>query len=103
MTLHRWAVLVAFAGGCQSAPAPSYAAGWDEVKRAQIPVCARNDQFDAPFRQPMASMAWEDGVYVSRDGLALYADYVQDDLLQFALDGADMTQVWRYRRGPDIG
>ncbi|MDR3692625.1 MAG: hypothetical protein P4L46_24810 [Fimbriimonas sp.] len=89
--------------GCQSGPTPAPASGWDEVKRAQVPVCALKDRYDAPFRQPMASLAWEDGVYVSRDGLALYSDYVQCDLFSFFLSKPDMREVWRYQRGPSLG
>jgi hypothetical protein len=87
----------------QTPPTHSRATGWNEVKAAQRPVCALKDQFEPPFCQPMASLAWEDGVYVSRDGLALYADYVQCDLFSFFLSNPDMREVWRYQRGPDLG
>jgi len=90
-------------GGCQGGPTPAAASGWDEVKRAQAPVCALTGVYQTPFRQPMASMAWEDGVYVSRDGLSLYSDYVQCDLFSFFLSKPDMRQVWRYQRGPSVG
>lgn len=51
----------------------------------------------------MASLAWEDGVYVSRDGLALYCDYMQCDLFRFFLDGAHIENFWMYQRGPSLG
>lgn len=87
----------------QTKPSPMAASGWDEVKRLQRPVCALKSLYEEPFCQPMASLAWEDGVYVSRDGLSLYTDYVQCDLFSFALSKPDMREVWRYQRGPSLG
>ena len=101
--LHLLGIIGIGLAGCQGGPTPSAATGWDEVKRTQIPVCALKSQYEAPTRQPMASLAWEDGVYVSRDGLSLYSDYFQCDLFSFVLSKPDMREVWRYQRGPDIG
>jgi len=100
---HMASILAISLIGCQAGPTPTPATGWDEIKKTQLPVCALKDEYEAPFRQPMSSLAWEDGVYVSRDGLALYSDYVQCDLFSFFLSKPDMREVWRYQRGPDLG
>lgn len=93
------AVLVALSCAGQT---PKAATGWPEAKRLQVPVCALPALYDKPFCQPMASLAWEDGVYVARDGLTLYTDYFETDLFSFFLAGADMQKVWMYRRGPHL-
>lgn len=89
--------------GCQSAPSPTAATGWEDAKKSQIPVTAKPEEYEAPVRQPMASLAWEDGVYISRDGLTLYSDYMLCDLLSFVWSKQDMKEIWRFQRGPEIG
>jgi hypothetical protein len=89
---------------CKSTPQgpPVPATGWDAVKRQQTPHCDIATEFGAPERQPLATLAWEDGLYISRDGLALYCTYVECDLFKFLTDGLHFEQMWRYKRGPDI-
>jgi len=85
------------------AKVPASATGWAAAKAKQIPVCELPGLFDKPYCQPPSTLAWEDGVYVSRDGLTLYTDYVQCDLLSFFYAGADIAKVWMYKRGPSLG
>ena len=56
--------------------------GWDLAKSQQSPINNLAKEFNAPFRQPVASLGWEDGVYITRDGLTLYAQYTPIDLFQ---------------------
>ncbi len=79
------------------------ATGWDQVKREQTPHCDKPQEFEAPYRQPIANMAWQDGLYISRDGLALYCTYIPSDLLQFAFSGLSADQIYRFQRGPTLG
>lgn len=51
----------------------------------------------------MADLAWEDGVYITRDGLTLYAFYEPADVLKAVLDGATPDLFYKYQRGTLIG
>ena len=65
------------------------------------------DQFEDPFLQPLHVGGWEDGVYISRDGLHLYAFYSPLDLISFedyALTTTDdCFNFAPYYRGPLLG
>jgi hypothetical protein len=76
---------------------------WTATKLSQIPVNQLPAEYGTPQQQPMACLAWEDGVYISRDGLSLYADYFQGDLLKIVLDAASPCLYYTYERGPGIG
>ncbi len=83
-------------GGC----APSR---WATLRAAAQPQVALPDEFGIARVQPLAVDGWEDGIFISRDGLHLFAVYAPADLLSFTLAGADQLQGARYRRGPDFG
>ena len=46
-------------------------------------------EYDTPYRQPLSTMGWEDGIYISRDGNNLYCIYAPGDLLSWTLNSAD--------------
>jgi hypothetical protein len=66
-------------------------------------VVALTAEFEAPSPQPLAVDGWEDGIFISRDGLHLFAVYAPADLLSFTINGADQTQAASYFRGPTFG
>ena len=53
--------------------------------------------------QPLSTMGWEDGIYISRDGNYLYCTYAPGDLLAWTLNSSDPTKFEPYRRGPVFG
>jgi hypothetical protein len=58
---------------------------WNSIKdttHPQIATAFQND-FNLPYKQPLADYGWEDGVEISRDGLHLYALYCPMDILSF--------------------
>lgn len=78
--------------------------GWDISKSSQSPTNELPSIFSAPFRQPNSTLAWEDGAYISRDGLTLYAQYTQMDLYKGTVeDQVQNPNLYRYKRGPSIG
>ena len=76
---------------------------WLATKTAQVPVNELPGEFYAPYRQALANLAWEDGVYITRDGLTLYSTYSPMDLLQALISGATPTSFYKYERGDLIG
>ncbi len=76
---------------------------WDDTKAAQVPINELPNEFNAPVRQALANLAWEDGLYITRDGLTLYATYIPMDLLQAVLSGVTPTAFYKYERGNLIG
>lgn len=56
---------------------------WDSIKAVGVPVVAPafQNEFNSPYRQPLADYGWEDGLEISRDGLHLYALYSPMDLI----------------------
>jgi hypothetical protein len=72
---------------------------WSATKAAQVPVNELPGEFDAPYPQTLANLAWEDGVYITRDGLTLYSTYIPMDALQATLSGATPVSFYKYERG----
>ncbi len=83
-----------------AAPAPL---GWDVAKAEQLPINQLSAEFNIPEPQGNRSLAWEDGTYISRDGLSMYSFYVQYDALKWTFDGAVFENWPLYKRGPSIG
>ncbi|MBN1261493.1 MAG: hypothetical protein JXB35_12515 [Anaerolineae bacterium] len=94
-SIMRWGILAVLAlvvlGGCaeglQPDVAPSTGADvhpeWARIKSQAVPRVALPDEYGTPERQPLSTLAWEDGVFISRDGLYLYTTYVPADILQY--------------------
>jgi hypothetical protein len=76
---------------------------WDTAKKAQIPKNELTNEFQTPFQQSLANLAWEDGLYISRDGLTLYSIYASFDVLSALLNGESPDQLYLYQRGNLIG
>ena len=76
---------------------------WDAVKAGVKPIAAFPDEYGNPYRLEISNLGWEDGQYITRDGLTLYCFYTPMDLLAFAFlsDGEpDPCEVEPYLRGP---
>ena len=58
---------------------------WDSIKNNAMPVIAPGftDDFELPYKQPLAAYGWEDGLQISNDGLNLYTLYSPSDLLSW--------------------
>ena len=75
---------------------------WDAIK-ANTSLSFNTAEYQTPFRQNISNAGWEDGIYISRDGLHLYCTYVPGDLLSWTLDSSDPSAFSPYLRGPDFG
>jgi hypothetical protein len=59
---------------------------WDKIKTNASPQLLLTSEFNASARlSGVGTLAWEDGVYVSDDGLHLFAFYAPMDLLKFVI------------------
>lgn len=78
---------------------------WEETKRVSQPVVVLTSVYNSSDlrRQKLSNMAWEDGIYMSRDGLYLYSTYFLADVLTLVLDSIDILTWYQYERGRDIG
>lgn len=94
---------LALAGCGSSGSSPAPLTGWAAIRAQAAPVVALTTVFGTPHVQPIALDGWEDGVFISRDGLHLYAVYVPADLLSFTIAGGDQTTSASYLRGPTLG
>jgi hypothetical protein len=99
---------IGFLLGCCPLPAkasstPASATSWQATETTQIPKNEIPSIYANPYRQPIATLAWEDGVYITRDGLALYTDYFPADVLTALLNGAVPYYTYLYSRGPNLG
>lgn len=83
----------------------SYGQNWFDIKQSVSPIIEITSEFDSIYPQPLATVGWEDGLHISKDGLKLYCTYVPIDFLSFVLNG-DLPNDFRkdYLRGaPDFG
>jgi hypothetical protein len=58
---------------------------WDSIKSITMPVVLPTfqNQYDTPYKQPLADYGWEDGLQISPNGLNLYALYAPMDFLSW--------------------
>ncbi len=59
-------------------------------------------EFGAPMMQPLSVNGWEDGIFISRDGLNLYSIYLPADALSWTTNGAPCVFT-PYQKGPTYG
>ncbi|MDP1803200.1 MAG: T9SS type A sorting domain-containing protein [Bacteroidota bacterium] len=59
-------------------------------------------EFGAPVMQPISVNGWEDGIFISRDGLNLYSIYIPADALSWTSNGAPCVFT-PYQKGPTYG
>ncbi|RMF63431.1 MAG: hypothetical protein D6743_10745, partial [Calditrichaeota bacterium] len=77
---------------------------WDAIKADARPFVALPDEYETPYKLPIAVGGWEDGLYITRDGLNLYCIYLPVDVFSFLYVGdGDITNFSPYRRGPTFG
>jgi len=76
---------------------------WGKIKKNAMPNLFLTTQFNAPKALPIATMGWEDGLNISRDGLYIYATYIPTDFLSFVLNGDFVENLQKYDRGPHYG
>ena len=78
---------------------------WADIK-SKATFTVADDSYDSPYIQPLNNGGWEDGLYISRDGLSLFAIYLPMDvfslyeawnIFSFCLDYTP------YARGPELG
>ena len=103
--LTRIAVAAALVLGCgclTSDDDDTTPTGW-EIQKASASVTVHlTAEFDTPRQLSLATLGWEDGLNVSRDGLHLYATYIPADFLSYVLNGdsTDPANLPPYKRGP---
>lgn len=57
---------------------------WEQIKSSAQPTVLLSSEFNSPTRLAnVSTLAWEDGLYVSDDGLELFAFYVPVSLFKF--------------------
>ncbi|MEW6526295.1 MAG: hypothetical protein AB1444_06460 [Spirochaetota bacterium] len=72
---------------------------WEQVKK-DARVTVHVDEFVTPYMVPVSSLAWEDGIYITRDGMDLYCIYCPADVMSFNLAGSPQEDALLYLRGP---
>jgi len=81
---------------------------WKSIKANAMPHVALPDEFGTPRIQANSTLGWEDGLFISRDGLHLYAFYAPLDLFKYAAFLAanpgcpEVEDVQPYFRGPKM-
>jgi hypothetical protein len=78
-------------------------AAWWAAKDSQAPVVALPAEFGTPYPQPLANMGWEDGLFLTRDGLNLYCSYIPADYLSFTINADTLDHYYLYQRGSVMG
>jgi len=79
---------------------------WVHIKRNARPLVALPDEYGEPYLQPHSTLAWEDGVFISRDGLHMYAFYAPTDIVQYAkylTENGKCPDITSFLRGPELG
>lgn len=81
-------------------------AAWWQAKTSQTPEVMVSG-YGTPYMQLLSGMGWEDGIYISRDGLSLYCTYIPADTYSFSLAAAQgkasLDTYYLYQRGPTYG
>jgi hypothetical protein len=92
-------------GGSPATPTtpPPPPSKWVAIRAATMPHLALSADFATPTIQACAVDGWEDGIFISRDGLNLFCTYAPADLLSFTIAGADQSHAADYLRGPTFG
>ncbi len=75
---------------------------WPDVKTNIQIINHLPNGFENPHSLFLNTLAWEDGTFITRDGLDLYCIYVPADLLSFANNGANQKKAHHYIRGNPI-
>lgn len=81
----------------EEAPEVTYFQGKNISNQVELHI---KDEFQEPFKLPLANLGWEDGLHLSDDALSLYATYIPADMLSFVLNQDDVSNYELYHRGP---
>ncbi len=73
-----------------------------EIENNLIPKLELDVEFKTPIKINLANDGWEDGLFVSQDGLYLYATYIPADMLSFVLNGDEVENYEKYSMGPKL-
>ncbi|MBX2849417.1 MAG: glycoside hydrolase [Acidiferrobacterales bacterium] len=76
---------------------------WEQTKANAALELFLSSEFNEPEQLAISTLAWEDGLNISRDGLHLYATYIPADLLSFVLNADTVENLQLYDRGPHLG
>ncbi len=98
---NTWIILMVIIGiACKKKPWNSNGPDWDQVKSKTHPI-VKLPGYGTPYRLDINTLGWEDGQFISKDGLTLYCFYTPLDLFSFAMhSSADPFAVGPYLRGP---
>lgn len=73
---------------------------WEKIKAETQPI-VKEVGYGTPYRLKINTLGWEDGQFISKDGLSAYCFYTPLDLFSFAFySSADPFSVGPYLRGP---
>lgn len=75
---------------------------WTTIKENTTVSIILEDEWSAARRLNISNSGWEDGLYISRNGLHLYATYIPADFLSFVLAGGTPEELPQYARGPEF-
>lgn len=75
---------------------------WPQTKATTTLQVAIPSEFGMPLPQPLSVNGWEDGIFITRDGLHLYCIYLPLDALSWTLNGAP-CHFAPYQKGPLYG
>ena len=97
-------IVLSFQLACQSLSpnTQSPPLNWRPVREQAQTVNHLPDEFGTPQILLLANDGWEDGIYITRDGLDLYCIYTPSDALSFVLAGGDEYESGKYLRGPQL-
>lgn len=73
---------------------------WTDTKNNTYVTVEITSEYNTPQKSSIATMGWEDGINVSRNGLYIYATYIPADFLSFVLNGDSVENLSKYDRGP---
>jgi hypothetical protein len=57
---------------------------WPSIKSHTVPFVSDTTEYGTPYIQAHNNLGWEDGMFISRDGLRMYAFYLPADLVSFS-------------------
>ncbi len=93
-------LLFVFCCSCKKVIFNSPGPDWEKVKSETKPI-VKAPGYGAPCKLDINTLGWEDGQFISSDGLTLYCFYAPLDLFSFAFySSADPFSLGPYLRGP---
>ena len=84
----------------------SQSPNWPAIKSKAKPLLIDSINYAQPYIQPLHNEGWEDGLFVSRNGLHLYAFYLPADLILFSNylnTNPICPPIAQFIRGPLLG